>query len=247
MDLQFYPDERPVRTATSRLDHSMADTRPLILLPGLGADGRMFNSIRPGLPQLVTPAWIEPLRHESIADYAQRYARQIDPGRPCYIGGASFGGVMAQEVAAILPNARACFVIGSLRFGSRKPWRIRALRPITPLVGILPRVSPLLVRIFGSVIRPPTRGIMMQLSDADARFLRWGAQSILSWQPAADVGRVRICQIHGERDRVFPIQMTEADLTVPGAGHLIVITHPQQVLQFIRSQIELIESQSNDD
>jgi len=225
----------------------MTATTPLILLPGLGADGRMFSSIRSGLPQIVTPTWIEPHRNESVAEYAKRFAPIIDPGCPCFVGGASFGGVMAQEVAALLPNVQGCFVIGSLRVGSRKPWRIRALTPITPLVGILPRVSPLLVRLLGSVIRRPTRGILMQLSDADAKFLRWGAQSILRWRPSADVAKVRIFQIHGEKDRVFPIQMTQADLTVPGAGHLIAVTHPQEVRQFIINQISSIESRSSDD
>ena len=161
----------------------MTDDTPLILLPGLGADARMFSAIHSGLPQLVTPPWIEPLRGESVAGYARRFAAVIDPGRPCFIGGTSFGGVVAQEVAAVLPHVRACFVIGSTRSDKSKPWRIRILRPITPFTVILPWMSPLLVRLLGSWLRLPTRGVMTQLADADAKFLRWGAQAILKWHP----------------------------------------------------------------
>ena len=219
----------------------MPDDIPLILLPGLGADGRMFSSLQSGLPQLITPPWIKPVRGESVAEYARRFAPVIDPGRPCFIGGASFGGVVAQELAAIMPNVMACFVIGSLRSGDAKPWRIRVLRPITPLVSILPWISPLLVRVIGTLLRSPTRGVLIQLADADRSVLRWGAAAVLSWQPSPEIKRVRILQIHGDRDRVFPIGRTHPDCIVNGAGHLIAITHSKQVLKFLQDQIKAIE------
>ena len=214
---------------------------PLILLPGLGADARMFSALQTGLPQLVTPPWIEPLRRESVADYARRFASVVDPGRPCFIGGTSFGGVVAQEVAAVLPHVRACFAIGSMRSDKSRPWRIRILRPITPFIGILPSMSPLVVRLLGSWLRPPTRSVLTQLADADAKFLRWGAQAILKWQPSPAVAGVRVCQIHGDRDRVFPIQLTNPDQIVAGAGHLIAITHPQPVVEYLRRMMNEIE------
>lgn len=218
----------------------MPDDIPLILLPGLGADGRMFSSLQIGLPQLITPPWIKPVRGESVAEYARRFAPIIDPGGPCFIGGASFGGVVAQELAAILPNVRACFVIGSLRSGDAKPWRIRVLRPITPLVSILPWISPLLVRVIGTLLRPPTRGVLIQLADADRSVLRWGAGAVLSWRPSPEIQRVRILQIHGDRDRVFPIRLTHPDCIVSGAGHLIAITHAKQVLEFLKTQMQAL-------
>ena len=220
----------------------MTDDTPLILLPGLGADARMFSALHSDLAQLVTPPWIEPLRGESVAGYARRFAAVIDPGRPCFIGGTSFGGVVAQEVAAVLPHVRACFVIGSTRSDKSKPWRIRILRPITPFTVILPWMSPLLVRLLGSWLRLPTRGVMTQLADADAKFLRWGAQAILKWQPSPAVAGVRVCQIHGDHDRVFPIRLTNPDQIVAGAGHLIAITHPQPVVEYLRRMLNEIGS-----
>ena len=221
----------------------MSDDVPLILLPGLGADGRMFSSIRSDLPQLTTPPWIEPRHGESVVDYARRYAAVIDPGRPFFIGGASFGGVVAQEVSAVLPNVKACFVIGSIRSPKSRPWHVRILRPITPFIGILPWLSPLLVRLLGSWLRPPTRGVLIQLAEADSKFLRWAAQSILKWKPSPELKRVRVCQIHGERDRVFPIHLMKADQIVPGAGHLVAITHPRFVMKYLRDQMTEIDGE----
>jgi pimeloyl-ACP methyl ester carboxylesterase len=223
----------------------MNEAEPLILLPGMGADARMFSALRGGLPGIVTPAWITPRPHESLVEYARRFAGTIDPGRPCFIGGASLGGVMALEVAAVLPNVRACFVIGSIRSASSRPWRVKILGPITPLVGILPRLSPLIVRLLGRWLRPPTRGVLMQLTEADPQFLRWASAAILRWQPSPETRNVRVHHIHGERDRVFPVRMTEADHIVPGAGHLISITHPQAVVEFLRVSMEMIQQETS--
>lgn len=220
----------------------MTDELPLILLPGLGADGRMFSSIRSRIPQVVTPDWIEPRPNESVADYAARLVPLIDPGRPCFIGGCSFGGVVAQEVAARLPSVRACFVIGSLRSTGNRPLRIRVLRPITPLVGILPWIAPWLVWLIGSLLRAPTRGVLTQLADANGRFLRWGAQAVLTWKPSPQVATVRIVQIHGDRDRVFPIRSNAIDHVVAGAGHLIAITHSKDVADILKSQMTALGS-----
>ncbi len=216
---------------------------PLLLFPGMGADARMFAPLRSALPQLVTPNWIEPERNEPLALYARRLARVVDPGRPCFVGGASFGGVIALEMSAAL-NARACFLIGSMKSPHGLPWRVKALRPFTPLVGQLPQISPLLIRLLGSWLRSPTHGVMVQLSDADARFLKWAARAILTWQPSPEIAGVRICQIHGDCDRVFPVRMAKPDHLVSGAGHLISITHPQPVVEFLQQWMATITGET---
>jgi pimeloyl-ACP methyl ester carboxylesterase len=221
----------------------MSDIAPLILLPGMGADARMFSSLRGGLPEIVTPPWIEPRSGESLVEYARRFARVIDPGRPFFLGGASLGGVIALEVAAALPNVRACFVIGSIRSGRSRPWHVKILRPITPLVGLLPCLAPFIVQLIGGWLRSPTRGVMIQLAQADPKFLRWASAAILKWQPSTETEHVRVHHIHGQQDRVFPVHMTEADCVVAGAGHLISITHPDSVIEFLRTSMEKIRQE----
>ena len=221
----------PLNSSGGEADHS------LILLPGMGADARMFAPLRAMLPQLVTPDWIEPARHESLVSYARRLARVVDPGRPCFVGGASFGGVVALEMAAVL-NVRACFLIGSVRSSHARPWRLGLLRPVTPFIGVLPYLSPTLVTVLGHWLRPATRGVLMQLADTDARFLRWAAGAILTWTPSPETAHVRVCHIHGERDLVFPSRLAQADELVMGAGHLVSITHPAAVAEFLRTRME---------
>lgn len=204
----------------------------------MGADARMFAPLRSDLPQLVTPDWIEPERGESLVAYARRLAKAVDPGRPCYVGGASFGGVVALEVAAALPAARACFLIGSMRTPDGLPLRLRVLRPLTPLIGLLPLFSWLIPPLVGTAFGPTARGIAQQLAEADSQFLRWAARALLTWKPSSAAANVRVIQIHGGRDRVFPIQLEQPDCMVAEAGHVLSITHPNATAAFLRSAME---------
>ena len=74
----------------------MASTHPLvILLPGLGADERLFVSQRDVWPDLVVPRWLRPELGEDLARYAARLAEQLLVSRPLVLGGCSFGGMVA--------------------------------------------------------------------------------------------------------------------------------------------------------
>lgn len=213
---------------------------PLILLPGMGADARLFAPQREAFPQLVVPPWIEPRRGESLAAYAERFARHIDPGVECFIGGASFGGFVAVEAARHL-RAKGCFLIGSVRGPEELPSWIRALRPGR---WLLPAIPFSLARVFaglglaagGWAVSPASRQLLRQFADTDAAFLRWACGAVLTWTTPAGID-VPIHQIHGERDHVLPARRTRADVIVPGAGHVLSLTHAGEVNRFIRERL----------
>lgn len=210
---------------------------PLILLPGVGGDARMFGPQRTAFPELIVPEWIEPQPNEPLADYAARFARVVDPGGPCFLGGVSFGGVVALEVATHL-QTRECYLFGSIRDPREMPARLKIFRSISDLIMILKWISPIALAYGSRWMNPTIRGMFHQLKDTDQRFLRWAASAILKWKPSEGVSRVRVVQIHGDRDWVFPIGRTAADKMIPGAGHLMSLTHAEQVNQFVRERME---------
>ena len=209
---------------------------PLILLPGVGGDARMFGPQRSAFPELIVPDWIEPLRNEPLADYAARFAKVVDPGGPCFLGGVSFGGVVALEVASHL-TTRECYLFGSIRDPREIPARLKVFRSISDLIMILKWLSPTALAYGGRFLNPTARGMLHQVKDTDRRFLRWAAGAILKWKPSPGVSRVRVVQIHGDRDWVFPIGRTSADKTIKGAGHLMSLTHAEEVNQFVRERM----------
>jgi pimeloyl-ACP methyl ester carboxylesterase len=111
------------------------DPVQLVLLPGLGADRRQFEPQRQAFDNLVVPPWIPPLPREPLAGYAARLAKTITPAGPFILGGSSFGGMVAYEMARHLqPNA--VVLIGSCRSarGIRRMFRllVRCYRSCRP-------------------------------------------------------------------------------------------------------------------
>lgn len=89
----------------------MPETAPILLLPGLGADTRMFDPLRAEGLRIQSPPWIDPLPREPLAEYAERFAAAMPEAAPV-IGGASFGGMLALEMAQRL-RPRTVILLGS--------------------------------------------------------------------------------------------------------------------------------------
>src|SRR5262245_46960726 len=98
----------------------------------MAADERLFEAQAAVFPNLRVQPWLPPLPRESLREYAARLAPLVNPGRPCLIGGSSFGGIVALELVPHLP-ALGCILIGSIRSPTGLPWRWRALRPAAAL------------------------------------------------------------------------------------------------------------------
>jgi pimeloyl-ACP methyl ester carboxylesterase len=223
---------------TERVDQSPL---PLLLLSGMGADERLFKAQRDAFPQLIVPRWIPPELRESLPDYARRMARIVGPAGPCYVGGGSFGGFVAMEMARHL-EARAVFLIGSVRSPNELPRRVRALRPLRRLLSVVPfecarPIAACASAVGGRVLSPATQRMLRQLADAEAPFIRWASGAVLAWQPSPPPPGVPVYQIHGERDAVLPLRWTKPDVVVPGAGHLLAMTHAAAVNEFLRSRM----------
>ncbi len=209
----------------------------LVLLPGLGTDARLFGAQRAAFPALEVPDWIEPRAREPLAGYAQRLAARIDPSSPLVIGGVSLGGMLALEMARHLP-ARRVVLIGScthpravspaLRWVERlsRPWPTGLLERLTIL-------APLFVGLGGTVPREGRRLLARMAQEVPAAFIRWGARAILEWPGGPDPG-VPVTHIHGGRDWVIPRGRVEPTHTIPEGSHVLNLSHPKAVNEFLR-------------
>lgn len=75
--------------------------RSILLLPGMGADARLFDPLKPWLGEIVVPDWSVGEGAGTIPEWAQRIANWL-PERVEVIGGASFGGAVAGRIASRL-------------------------------------------------------------------------------------------------------------------------------------------------
>jgi pimeloyl-ACP methyl ester carboxylesterase len=215
------------------------------MLSGMGADARVFAKQVEEIPTMAVPEWIPPHKQESLKSYAARLAERTDPGVPCFVGGASFGGFIALEMVRHL-DVKACLLVGSVRSPDEFPARLTALRRIAAASDHVPfEVASLLSKAAllssGSLTAPHVTEVLKQLRDSDASFLRWACRAVLEWEGAEDPGDTPVYHIHGQRDPVLPVKNTHPDVVVPGAGHALSMSHPDEVTRFIREKTGMLD------
>ena len=203
----------------------------IYLIPGLGADGRIFRNLLPLLrKETRVLEWLRPASSaETLPHYAARMAESMPLNQPCLLAGVSFGGVVALEIGRLRPLARVVLV-SSIPDADRLPPLLRLLRA----TGLYRVVPPQLLKLFpragqwyfGISNGPHYQLFEEILRDLDPVYTRWAINRLLHWD---STGIGRGTQILGSRDRVFPPRFNSTDHLVPGGGHFMVITHAKEI------------------
>jgi len=159
---------------------------PLFVLSGIGGDERLFDAQR-AVRDIRPINWILPADpREPLAQYAARLARDLRLSEPFDLGGSSFGGMVALELARHL-SPRHVFLFGSCRSRNGVAPSLRALRLLAPMFPdrLLhpPRMlQPLIARWFGATTPAHVDLFARMLAATPPVFIRWASNAVFSWQ-----------------------------------------------------------------
>ena len=234
-------------------------TRPpaprLVLFSGLGVGGALFRPqaiLRQGPIRLHTPDWIDPESDETVEHYSARMAEGIaprQPGEELFVGGLSFGGMVALEAARTL-KPDGLFVMSS-GFSHRVISPL--VRPILAGAGfttpqLLRRALGslgLFVRLVGRPNRRQRRFLLGLEPTVNPRVCIWGGPALLRWAFRGSAP-CPVYRIHGRFDHVAPLENAMADHrrhgggpvhVLPGAGHALNVTHARELNDFLAATI----------
>lgn len=216
---------------------------PLVLLPGLGTNAQLFSLQRMAFPELVVPPWIAPQWSETLPDYARRMAESLTISGPCIVGGVSFGGLVALEMSRHL-DVRGCVLISSLKCSAEKPLWVRLGTPCAWLLPphtdrALSAIGWATLKCCGRWLPARAKGVCQHLSKTSSPLLPWAARATVRWRAAGD-WPCPIFQIHGAADPIFPLRFVHPDRVVPGGGHLLTLSHPFVVNDFLRDCLQKV-------
>ncbi|MDY0167014.1 MAG: alpha/beta hydrolase [Thermoguttaceae bacterium] len=223
--------------------------KKLILLPGVGADARLFEPQRAAFPDLLVPEWLPPEPKEPLPHYAARMAEAMAPlfegAEPVVLGGVSFGGMVAYEAARHVRPA-AVVQIASCRSRHAVRAMLRLTRPVAATMlpsalRVAKMMSPMAVELLTNLKTKQRNFFVEMFKEADPAFMKWALTTILDWEPAPPPD-VPVRQIHGRRDLLISVSNVEADEVIPNGGHLINMTHPAEVNAFIRKAVNSQEA-----
>jgi pimeloyl-ACP methyl ester carboxylesterase len=194
----------------------------LVLIPGMGADHRLFDGIELPGHEVIRTNWIPHRDGEHLSTYAGRFAEHYGVGAADILIGVSMGGIVAGAMAQRVPPQRLILISSC-----------SDIRQLSPLIAALIPMGPIspfeLARLLPRGLMPAQRKLALEMFDAqDMAFIRWACNAVMEWTGAPRLpGTVTI---HGTADRVFPIRrQPQVDVTIQGGGHLMVMDQAAEV------------------
>ncbi|MBX3390885.1 MAG: alpha/beta hydrolase [Phycisphaeraceae bacterium] len=219
-------------------------TPSLVLLPGLGADQRLFDPQRRHFPNLISLPWFEPLARESLASYAVRMSERIRDSVPAnsriVLGGVSFGGMLAAEMAPLL-KPDAVVLIGSALHPSEISFKLRTMAFAGKWMPVPPRATTRImgrtfIRTLGPMKREHRHFLETMIDAAPFSFLRWAGNAIFGWEGRAKFG-CKLVRLHGDRDRIIPLPRNGLIHIIRGAGHVPNVSHADEVNEHLHATL----------
>ncbi|MHB8455263.1 MAG: alpha/beta fold hydrolase [Acidiferrobacterales bacterium] len=209
----------------------------LILFPGLGADGRMFSGLGYPCRALETPSLAVPARTETMEQYARRVADASNIIASDYIGGCSFGGLVASAIARERPVAGLVLIASAASSAMITPRTTR----LTQFSALIPdRAFPALLtsKVFLKAVFGPLTGSQVELArlmlaQTPREMILNGMRLASSYLPA-DPPICPVYALHGSRDNVMRPPQVPGCRIVPDAGHGLAVTHPELTTEFLR-------------
>jgi hypothetical protein len=211
----------------------------VILFPGLAADGHLFSQIGLINCKVIVAEFLSPLRNESLQHYAKRIALSLPHHEDIIFAGVSFGGILAQEVSKFIP-AKKVILISSVSSSHQKPLMFFLFK-ILPLYKMLSvwSLKNFIIWIgkrFTIKNKDEQALFESMVEKADGDMIRWGISKTLFWKQGSR--QPGIIQIHGTKDRVFPIRRIEADYIIPGGQHFMIIQRGAEISDILNRIIQ---------
>jgi len=217
--------------------------RRLVLFSGMGGDGRLMQPIRvPGI-DVCTPDHVEPAPGEELSRYAPRVAELNSIGASDVVGGASFGGMIAAEIARQRAVA-GLILLGSCVRPDRLPWSykwIERLGKFIPdrLLGFR-SWRPVVRWRFAPVTAEAERCLLAMAATCPTSQIRGFGRMAITWS-GVDRFSCPVLSVHGDRDRIIPVGCAEPGLVLHNAGHAFTLTHAEHTIaaiqEFLQSRV----------
>ncbi|MFN3874559.1 MAG: alpha/beta fold hydrolase [Flavobacteriales bacterium] len=211
----------------------------LYLLPGLGADGRLFDRLSIGDHRLHRLDWPAMPAGSTLRDYALVLARRVDASRPHALVGVSMGGMVGQEMAALTHPART-IIISSWKGPHEMPMPISLLRRTQPerliTAAFIKRTLPFIRWQMG--LETPDDHALFDafLGAITVEQIRVQIAAVLGWEgPAEPVPD--LVHIHGGHDRLMPLHLISNAKVIEDGGHFMVYNRALKVSLSIKEAI----------
>jgi pimeloyl-ACP methyl ester carboxylesterase len=202
------------------------------LIPGLGADSRLFkNILLPAGYEVVLVDWLIPNETDTLINYSQEIVNQYHIIDNSIVIGVSLGGMISVEIAKQV-KLNKVILISSIKTSSEAPWYFKFFRRL-PVYKAIPgklmtHLGFLVKPMFGKMNSDDLALFKSMLQNSSPIFLKWAMRSALYWKN--DVEFSNLYHIVGNKDLVFPYQNIKNPTAVIKDGtHIMVFDKAAEI------------------
>jgi pimeloyl-ACP methyl ester carboxylesterase len=212
--------------------------RNIYCISGLGADKGAFDFLDLSFARPVFIDWFTPKKDETLQQYAKRLQQQYIREQEPVILGLSLGGMVATEIAKLLPGATV-IIVSSAKTKNEIPFYLKTFLYL-PLHKTLPdwvirQHTPLREFLLGAKDNRCISYVKHVAELADGNFYRWAVSAILHWKNMTIPSNVT--HLHGTNDKLIPYRFVKPDFTIANGGHLMIIENAVEVSGTIKNII----------
>jgi pimeloyl-ACP methyl ester carboxylesterase len=202
----------------------------MFLIPGLGADKRIYKNIKLGDAEVTYTDWLEPHPTDTLSSYAQRLIDEyhITPGS--IVIGNSLGGMLAVEIANKIKLDKV-ILISSIKTIDEAPFYFKLFKwfPIYKLIpgSLFAKMGGLIAPLFGKMYSVDAYLFNSMLQNTSPVFIKWAMGAVLNWQNKT----VPPCLYHitGDKDLIFNYKKIINPTIVKGGTHIMIFDRAKEI------------------
>jgi len=195
----------------------------IFLLPGLGADCRMYGKIRLDNYEAVNADWIEPAETDTLTTYAQKLISHYNITPGTIVLGTSLGGMVAVEIAKLV-KLQKLILISTIKTVDEAPgyYAFSRILPLYKLIApkSLSKLGFLIKPMFGKWDNKGGSLFNTMLKESSPVFVKWALGAVLNWKNKTIVANT--FHIAGTADRIFPFKNLNNVILVKGGSHMMI-------------------------
>ena len=209
-------------------------------MPGLAASSMVFENIKLDGKKysLHRIDWIQPKKNESIKTYCVRLSKKIKHKNPVLLG-VSFGGIIAQELDKII-KVKKLIIVSSVKSHKEYPILYKIARDYQlnnalPF-GMFDNFIKFSLKLNINKLYKRIDLAERYLTERNEIYLEWAVWSLLNWKQ--EKYRPDLIHIHGDKDKVFPIENISKCIKIKGGRHEMIILKAKWFNENLPSLIE---------
>lgn len=207
----------------------------IYLIAGLGADTRVYNNIDLHEHEVVPVDWIAPNELDTLSTYAQKLIHQYNIHSNAIIIGNSLGGMIAVEIAKLLP-VKKVILISSIKTVNEAPWYFSLFRKL-PVYKFIPgklftSLGFMIKPLFGHMNAEDAWLFNDMLKNTSPVFVKWAMKAILHWKN--ETVPPNLYHITGNKDLVFSYKRFHGATIVNGGTHIMIFDRAKEINKLLK-------------